>query len=397
MQKVLFIVLDGLGDRPIPQLAYQTPLESAQTPYLDFLAATSQCGMLSTVGKFRKPSSDAAHMALFGLDIEKDYPGRGPIEAVGNGIHLASNDLAFRGNFATFSSDSSILSRRAYRATPTQRLLKQISQIEMDGLKFLIHHIAEHRFVLQVIGGSLSKEISDHDPHFENVVPCLIHPLNTDAHSRKTAEAINKYITRVNALISAQNEPPINGILLRSAGFLPQWPSFQELYQMSASCIANNALYNGVGYLLGMKVILPRRFTNYCDYYEHIPEYVRLALNISDFVFLHFQETDLFGEDGDWKSKKMILEKIDVVISTLQKEIDNLCLVVTADHSTPCCLKGHSGDEVPIMIRSGNGRFDSVKEFTEIACANGSLGHLCGKDIMPLIMNVTNRSHLIGG
>jgi len=35
MSKVILLILDGLGDRPIKELGNKTPLEAAHTPNLD--------------------------------------------------------------------------------------------------------------------------------------------------------------------------------------------------------------------------------------------------------------------------------------------------------------------------------------------------------------------------
>lgn len=395
--KTLLVVIDGLGDRPIAEFENKTPLAYAKTPFLDSLASKSQCGLLSAVGKFKRPSSDVAHMAIFGLDYINQYPGRGPIELAGLDTKFSSNDLALRGNFAHFSKEGKILDRRAYRLTPSKKLLSAISPIEIDGVIFNVHHIAEHRFALQISGPNLSSAISNNDPHFEGVCADLIEPLNSKRNSQYTADVLNKYIKRVNAMLSELNENSVNGILLRSAGFPPNWPSFYNTYGLKASCITNNALYNGIGRLLGMKVILSKRFKDYTEYYKTIPVLLEQALDESDFVFLHFQETDLFGEDGDHNKKKDVIEKIDAAISCVESYNNDLCTVVTADHSTPCSLKGHSGDPVPFMICCKGNRFDSVNVFSEFACGFGSLGHLEGKDVMPLILNVTNNSKLIGG
>ena len=42
MKKILYVVLDGLGDRPIKELGNKTPLEAALTPNMDKLAQMGQ-------------------------------------------------------------------------------------------------------------------------------------------------------------------------------------------------------------------------------------------------------------------------------------------------------------------------------------------------------------------
>lgn len=395
--KILLIIIDGLGDRPIKEFNNKTPLAYAKTPFLDYLSTISQCGLLSSIGKFKRPSSDVAHMAIFGLDYMTQYPGRGPIELAGTNSEFSTADLALRGNFAHTSKDGIILDRRAYRQTPSKTLINKISPIIIDNNVFTIHHIAEHRFALQIKGSNLSDSISNHDPHIEGVFANTVKPLDGRNKSKYTARILNQYIKYVNSILYTINEKSINSILLRSAGFPPEWNSFSNTYGLTASCIANNALYNGIGKLSGMKIILPIRFENYLDYYNQIPSLLEKALDISDFVFLHFQETDLFGEDGNYNKKKEVIERIDETISCVNDYLDDLCIVVTSDHSTPCNLRGHSGDPVPFMMYCKNNRYDNIQEFNELSCGLGSLGYLLGSDVMPLILNATNNSMLIGG
>lgn len=73
-----------------------------------------------------------------------------------------------------------------------------------------------------------------------------------------------------------------------------------------------------------------------------------------------------------------------------------MLLVVTADHSTACELKAHSADPVPVMFCNPSVRSDSVSEFSERACAEGGLGYIMGKDIMPQIMNLMGKLPLMG-
>ncbi len=396
MKKILMVVLDGLGDRTYKELDKCTPLEYAQTPNLDLLASKSMCGLMYSVGVAQKPSSDVAHMALFGLDYKICYTGRGPIELYGLGQKMATGDIAFRGNFAIVDKDGIILDRRARRTTPPAQLINQLRHCEIDGVHFELHHIAEHRFALLVRGPKISSQITDSDPHIEGVRALNIIPCSQDDNAVFTANTINKYILEVNKLLQG-SDYEANSILLRSGGRKPEWFCFKDKYNLSASCIANNALYNGVGELLGMQIILPNRFQNYLDYYSNIENLVKDAFANSDFVFLHIQEADLFGEDGDLLGKINAIEQMDKALSFVNNMGDDFVISVTADHSTPCSLKAHSGDAVPIMIYGSGLRYDSVSHFGEKFFAEGSLGTILGCEYMPLLINAIGEAKLIGG
>lgn len=396
MKKILMIVLDGLGDRTYAELDRRTPLEYAKTPNLDTLASKSLCGLMYSLGVAIRPSSDVAHMALFGVDYKTLYTGRGPIEWYGLGRKMSAGDLAFRGNFAITDNKGVILDRRAYRATPSKQLIDQLRYYEIDGIHFELNHIAEHRFALLVRGPKLSSQITDSDPHIEGVRVLDVFPSSQDANAIYTAKVINKYIFEVSKQLSV-SDYKANNILLRSGGSKPEWFNFKDKYNLNASCIANNALYNGIGNLLGMQIMLPNRYENYLDYYSNIERLVKFAFIKSDFVFLHIQEADLFGEDGNLSGKINAIEQIDKALSFLNSMGDDIVISVTADHSTPCSLKAHSGDSVPVMIYGSDLRYDSVSYFGERFFSNGSLGTILGCDYMPLLINAIGQAKLIGG
>ena len=394
--KTLMIVLDGLGDRPYYELGKKTPLEYANTPNLNKLACKSMCGMMYSLGPGIRPSSDAAHMSLFGLDINKYYTGRGPIELYGIGQSMKDKDLAFRGNFSIIGEKGIILDRRAKRKAPTEELLSRIHFYEIDGIIFELFLIAEHRFVLKLSGEGLGRNISNSDPHIEGVTAKKVKALTMDAKDIYTADIINKYIFRINQILSESNYIG-NGILLRSGGVKPSWFDFQEHFGLSAACIANNALYNGIGRLLGMRIVSLKHFENFQLYYDNIFDMVIKSFSDYDFVFLHMQEADLYGEDGDVNGKVLAIEKMDQALQFVNELDDNTIISVTSDHSTPCHLQAHSGDSVPIMIYGRNLRFDDVVEFGECFFSKGSLGVICGKDYMNLLLNSIGRAPLVGG
>lgn len=400
--KVLFIVLDCLGDRPIAELGHFTPLQYARTPNIDKLASNSICGQMYSLGIGKRPSSDVAHMAMFGVDPQKYYTGRGPIELYGLGNKMEHSDIALRGNFALMNSDGIIIDRRAGRNLPPQKVLDELKVVEIDKVTFRLFSNIRHSFSLQLSGHNLSSAVSNQDPHIEGIPADLVKPLDERAESKQTAIVINKYVKYVNNILSSKYNVGLsmaNCILLRSPGSKPCWFNFNEKYGFESSCcIVNSALENGIGAILGMKMINQKRYQYFNEYYDTIPMAVKESLIENDFVFLHIQEPDLYGEDGNYYGKVEVIEKIDNTLSFLNEvDFENTLVILTADHSTPCELKAHSGDSVPIAFCGKGVRKDKVKYFNEIDCALGSLGTILGKDIMPIILNLMGTSVLIGG
>src|SRR4051812_50062650 len=83
----MLLILDGLGDRPVPELGGRTPAEAARTPVLDELVRRGASGWHVPFGWGRAPSSELSHWALFGYG-EQPFPGRAVLEGLGAGIDI---------------------------------------------------------------------------------------------------------------------------------------------------------------------------------------------------------------------------------------------------------------------------------------------------------------------
>ncbi len=140
MKKILYIVLDGLGDRPNKGLGGKTPLEAATTPIMDSLAKKSKSGVVYTVGKNIAPESDVAVISILGYDAHKYYTGRGPLESYAEGLDIKNGDLAYRVNFATLGEGKNIKDRRVGRNLSSEEaalLAKDINEkVKLDNATF---------------------------------------------------------------------------------------------------------------------------------------------------------------------------------------------------------------------------------------------------------------------
>src|SRR5207245_11774937 len=100
-RKILLMIFDGLGDRPLNELGHKTPLESTPKPNLYCFASNGVNGLVDPIAPGVVAGSDTSHLALFGYDPKEVYTCRGRLGAAGRRTALASGDCAFRGHFVS--------------------------------------------------------------------------------------------------------------------------------------------------------------------------------------------------------------------------------------------------------------------------------------------------------
>lgn len=409
--KILLIIIDGLGDKPIVELNNRTPLDAAKTPNLDFLAKNGICGLAQPL-QFsweKEPSSEGAHIGLFGY--KNYFLGRGPYEAAGIGIKLKKGDIALRVNFGTVDENLKIIDRRAGRIEKTQSLIKALQGIEIESVypvksaeggavkpqfnrvKFLLKKSYGHRATLILQGQNLSADITSNDPKKIESKPLRVTAKNSSKKAKFTAKVLNQFLEKSHQILKnhslnkrrkKQGLLQANYLLVRGAGMFKKTPSFKEKYGLKAACVAGGGLYKGVAKILGMDLINVKGATGFANTnLKGKFSASKNALKKYDFVFCHIKATDTFSHDGDFSGKKKFIEKIDKNLKSILS-LNNALIVITADHSTCCDLKKHCAKPVPVLI-FGNGK-DAVDKFSEKACEKGKLGRIKASDLMAKIL-----------
>ena len=431
MKKILYIVLDGLGDGKYPckELDNRTPLEAAATPSMDMLAREGQTGLMYTVGKDIAPESDIAVISILGYDAMKYYTGRGPLEALAAGIKINDGDLAFRANFATRGTGRNIKDRRVGRNLSTEeatQLCKEINKkikLESVPARFKFKSTLEYRGVLVFSGikNKLSGYVTNTDPayikhgllgvakktgSYENMVEYCIpskdsrnpnaayrSALLVNEFTLKSCEVLDQ--SEVNKNRIKKGYLPANLVLLRDAGdCLPKLPSIKSKFKKNFGCFVEMPTEEGVALLTGMKIvpIPPPTKDLENDYTLRANMTIRHIKNF-DGLYIHIKGPDIPGHDGDAIKKKTVIEMLDKYYITplINKiDMDKTIVAITADHSTPCRLKSHSDDPVPLLISGGDVRPDNTKSFSEKACLTGKIGKIYGTQLMPLLIKYAN-------
>ncbi|MGA2666348.1 MAG: alkaline phosphatase family protein [Nitrososphaerales archaeon] len=400
-----YILLDGCADRPAPALNYTTPLEAANTPHLDALARRSRMGTVVTVGRSVAPESDIAVFNMLGYAFPGGYPGRGVVEAVGAGVPFKDGDLALRANFAT-TEGGMIADRRAGRDLTREEaaaLQEALREVKLEGAECEFRSTVGYRAVLVIrdAGRALSAEVSNTDPAYvrthgfgaarktsgpEKVQAC--EPLESTAGARRAAQLVNEFLAgaarvldraEVNSERRREGKKPANLILLRDASdHLPVAQPFAEKYGVKGVALVEMPAEVGIARLLGMKEVMMK------DHKDLRGKAVRFLREMKEgtIVYAHIKGPDEFGHDGDATGKKKNIETIDdVFFGSIADRSADARLAVSCDHSTPCVLKAHSSDPVPLMVTS-SGKDRDCCRFTEADAKKGSLGRLKGAQVL---------------
>ncbi|MEI6731625.1 MAG: hypothetical protein WCK90_03000 [archaeon] len=381
--KGVFVIMDGVADEACSQLGGKTPLEYAKTPNLDKIAGKSEFKHCFSVAEGVSPESSSAVVSLLGYDYA--YAPRGPLEAVGAGIKIKKGDLVLRCNFATVDSlkDGNILDSRAGRTLTTYEanvLAKAINKNVKLPFKFEFIPTRGHRAVL-VFRGGFSDNISNADPFYGtgyaksgNRKMVYANPLDDEDDSKLSADLVNQFIRAshevlekhpINVSRARKGQYPGNLIICRDAGNEPV--KFNKL-KGKWMALGYNPLEIGIAKAVGMDCYTfryPRLWGTdvYGNFHKGLKKAVKYAKkmmkkyeNRYDYFYVHFKETDLPGHDGKPLEKVKMIEFIDErFFSFLSTFIGDRKLVITADHTTSCKMKGHTADAVPVLIYPGNG------------------------------------------
>jgi len=413
--KIILILLDGIGDRSYPVLDLRTPLQAAHTPNLDRLARMGSNGLFHAASPGQCLPSETAHYLLFGYDLEK-FPGRGLLEAVGEGVAFDDSDVLCLAHLAgvTWQNRVPILAQGRDDIVGNEQeiggLFGAITPYEAHGIGFRLHQTRRNDAIL-VLSGRPSPYVSDSDPMVCGRAMARVWPLSNNPEPEQaalTAKALNEYLTychsvlsnhEINRLRQAKNLPPANFLATQRCGRRIVQEPFIQRWGLSGMLIASVSVYGGLAHELGLTFL---RAKDGPDPGQDLRERIRLALadTSHDFIHVHTKTPDEAAHTGEPERKEAAIAALDRGLDELVKAVetrDDLLVVVTADHSTPSISPLiHSGEPVPVTLVGPTVRRDRVDRFDEVSAAVGCLGLLRGRELMLTILNCADRSSLLG-
>ena len=378
--KYLVMLCDGMADYPIDSLDGKTPLEAADTPCMDKLAANSTVGLIKTVADGMKPGSDVANLSVLGYDPKIYYTGRSPLEAGSIGIDMKKTDVSLRCNLVTLTDeknyeDKTIIDYCAGDISTEEaaELIKFLTE-KLDSDEFKFYSGVSYRHCLIWNNGTLDIGVMT-PPHditgkpIKDYVPKHPNAQKLYALMKKSYDLLKNH--PINAARVQRGLRPANSIWLWGEGVRANLDDFREKFGLSASMISAVDLLKGIGKFSNMKVVNVEGATGYIDtnFKGKADAAISEFKNGQDFVYIHVEAPDECGHRNETDNKVKAISMIDKLILTpvvaeLEK-MGDFKVLVTPDHPTPLSLKTHTNDPVPFLIYDSRKKIKGVSAFSE--------------------------------
>ncbi len=399
--KYVILQGDGMPDHKLPELGNKTPLETADTPNLDYIAKRAETfGMAKTIPGGLPPGSDVGNLAVLGYDPTVYYTGRSPLEAASIGVELFPGDVTLRCNLVTLGKEDENTIMADYSAghITTEEATELINAVkkELDEEGMIFHPGISYRHLLVWSGGN--KDVTTTPPH--DISGKSIDPhIPAGAGSEKLIKLIikSREVLKdhpVNKKRIERGENPATSIWLWGEGTAPKMPTLEELYGITGSVISAVDLVKGIGHYAKMNVIDVPGATGYLDTnYEGKVDYAIESLNSCDLTMIHIESTDETGHVGKAELKVQAVEDFDkrVVGRVLEKikAFKDYRILVMSDHPTPIDIRTHTSDPVPFAILDSSD--DSVRDeghvYTEDSASNSETFIDDGWKLMGMLLN----------
>ena len=384
--KYIVILADGMADYPSDALGGKTPMEVAEKPFTDSLAACGKQFLVKTVPDNLKPGSDVANLTVMGYDTKDCYTGRSPLEAASIGVSLRDNETSFRANLVSLGGegDYASLSMLDYSAgeisTEEARALIQTLQEKLIRKNISLYPGISYRHLL------VWKDAEDfgtltppHDISDRPVREYLPQNEMLFGIMQESREILKDH--PVNAARREKGLRTADSLWIWGEGTKPHLSDFYTLHKKKGAVISAVDLVRGIGFLAGMQIVDVPGVTGNIDtnFAGKAEAAVRTLLEDgNDFVYVHMEAPDECGHRGEAENKVKSIALIDELVvqyiaKTLQAHGEDFRMLILPDHPTPLSIKTHARDAVPCLLYDSRIRENGKNEFTEKSASGGVL------------------------
>lgn len=376
--KYVIVLGDGMADEPIQELNGKTPLEYADTPMMDMLAAKAEIGLVHTIPEGMKPGSDTANLSVIGYDPKKYYTGRSPLEALSIGVDMKATDVALRTNMVTISEDDvpyeekKIIDHSSGEISTEDAaiLLEAVKEgLKKEGYEFYLG--TSYRHLLIWDKGEVVELTAPHDVLGQTIGQYLPEDKVLRDMMVKSYDILNNHPINVKRAEAGLNKA--NSLWFWGAGTRPALSSFEEKTGKKAVMISAVDLLKGIAVGASMHNIEVEGangglHTNYEGKAQAAVD--ALTKDGYDFAYVHVEAPDEMGHQGSVERKVKAIENLDQrvikkVVEGLEASGEDFRLLVLPDHPTPIRVRTHTSLPVPYMLYDSTDVKDNAWHYNE--------------------------------
>ncbi|WP_461209213.1 cofactor-independent phosphoglycerate mutase [Desulfocurvus sp. DL9XJH121] len=378
--KLLFLIADGMGDWPVKELNGRTPLEAAETPAMDALAARCNAGLIRTVPQGMPPGSDVANMSLVGFDPAAHHTGRGPIEAAAQGLTLDPGDLVWRMNLVNLTAPDEGGTMLDYSSghIATERSTRLINDLQEhlgDDVFTFVPGI-QYRHLLVQAGGATAMEAGlDINPPHDITDKPIARDIAEYAKSPRLKALFDAAAVR---LARPENETKARAVWPWGQGRPLMLPDFKDAFGLRGAVVSAVDLVRGLGRAAGMEVLDVPDVTGLLDtnYQGKVDAALDFLNQGGNFVYLHVEAPDECGHSGIVADKVESIRRFDQrIVAPIVKALEgqDAALFITCDHFTPLIERTHTTDPVPFLLHHSKASDHGLPAFSEANAAGTGL------------------------
>ncbi|NIQ03438.1 MAG: phosphoglycerate mutase [Nitrospinaceae bacterium] len=397
--KYIVLMVNGLSDQPIAEKDNRTPLQLAETPHLDRLAAGGRCGSVRNIPEDLPAGNEVSYLSLLGYDPAPSRLGVARFEAEALGVDLADGELPLCCDFVILQSSHNDMIMKDYTAGQLGRdearsLLNALEQQMADEVTFFsgggYHNLmVTRKFSLaqplepphELIGEGIRQHMPQGEANKElvflmNQAQIILHhhPLN-QARAKNGEDVINSVWFWGNGNGGRETLAP-----------------FADRFGKQASVVSASLLLKGMALKAGMDAPDVEGATGFPDTdFQAKVNTALQELESRDVVYLHIAGAEVASLHGNIDDTMLALEDVDrEVVGPLMEAVDrrdDLSLLLVENHMSSVNLMKYTKDPVLFVAYPSGKGADEVKIFNEEMVLSGSEHFKSGSELIEAFLN----------
>ena len=364
----LIILIDGLGDDPIPAWNGQTPFTRAFHPQMDRLIREGSLSQVSICEEDVVPGSLTCILRLLGVPKEVFPENRAYLELLAQNRDVSEYEMVLRCNVISQDSGGRLVSFNGMGLTSREigAMARQFCSLTPD-IEFI--HLSGYRNLLVMDRNENVLRIQTAPPHESMGLPVE----ELLAELKSSSLAMKVFMQETDTILQRYNRNELTYKLYPwGASCRAEMPSFENLNGMKGALVCQTEIVRGIGKALKMEV--PE--LSYCtaDTDTNIREKLAVTRNMLaqyPFVMTHFNGTDEAAHRHDYEGKAEFISRIDkeFLEPLLDTAEEPLRIVICGDHVTSSVTGRHTRGRGPVIAavtKAGHKRTGSIKTYRDI-------------------------------